>query len=190
MTALAADYQPSSGWTDDELEHIPDGIRYEIEDGNLVVSPRPTLWHQEACSIVKAVLQEQCPPDQWPVQEGEIRVYADPGIDQLRAPDVMLVPKSLVHKDAIRGWVHPREVALAAEVVSAGSRTADRATKVVVYASWGIPLYLRLETKPEVVLCEYRLDRATKRYGEPTEHRGAFTTDDPFPFELDLSRWN
>lgn len=190
MIAMRTDYQFPGGWTDEDFDRLPDHIRYEIEDGNLVACSRPALWHQASRARLAASIDDQCPTDWLPIQAGEIRVYAGSLIDQLRAPDVMLVPRQLVHREAIRGWAHPDEVLFTAEVVSPASRTADRATKVVVYAAWGIPLYLRLETRPDVVLYEYRLDQATKRYGEPSAHRGVFATDDPFPFELDLSGWN
>jgi Uma2 family endonuclease len=195
MTATAGIHQTdidgamreTFGWTDEALAQVEDDLSYEIEDGHLTVSARPSLWHQEACARLKFDLEGQCPPDLWPAQEGEIRIYSGPLVKQLRAPDVMLVPRSLIDRDAVRGWVHPHEVPLAIEVVSPSSETADRVTKVGIYASWGIPIFLRLESRPQLALYEYRIG-PNKRYGEPIEHREVFETRFPFPIRLDLAR--
>ncbi|GAA3397798.1 hypothetical protein GCM10020369_79210 [Cryptosporangium minutisporangium] len=188
MTAAVGLYEPPDGWSDDELVQVPEGVHYEIEDGRLVVSPRPTFWHQEACRRLTNVLEEQCPSQYWPVQEGEVRIYDGRVVAELRAPDILVVPRELTRRGAYRGWAHPHEVSLAAEVVSRHSYTPDRTTKVSVYAAWGIPLYLRLETEPEVVLYAYRLG-SNKTYEKPTEHRELFTIEEPFQIQIDPALW-
>jgi Uma2 family endonuclease len=180
---------PPGGWTEEALDVLPEAIHYEIEDGRLIVSPRPTFWHQQASIQMVLALRDACPPEWWPVQEGEIRVMDGRVVRQLRAPDTLVVPRRLTRRGAERGWAHPHEVALAAEVVSPGSTTSDRTTKVAVYAGWRIPLYLRLETEPEVVLAVYRLDPASGIYASPVEHRDVFVTEEPFPLRIDVGTW-
>ncbi|WP_035850052.1 Uma2 family endonuclease [Cryptosporangium arvum] len=176
------------GWTDDMLAEIPEGVRYEIEDGHLIVTPQPIPWHQDAGFIVTAALRENCPRDLIALYECEIRVLNDAGhIVQRRIPDVMVLPRALRERDAERGWIQPNEVPVAAEIVSTGSRVADRITKVGVYAEWGVGLYLRIEREPSVALYEYRLDPVTKTYLTPVEHAEVFETDDPYPIRIELA---
>lgn len=49
-------------WTFDQLAELPDdGRRYEVVDGNLVVTPPPSHFHQLVSSVVADVLRSQCP---------------------------------------------------------------------------------------------------------------------------------
>lgn len=193
MTAAANIYAssgpqtPSKGWSDDALAQLPEGLPYEIEDGRLVVSPSPAFNHQRICARLLRTLEDQCTAEWWPIHEGDIRIYQDEFAWQLRTPDILIVPRGLTEEDSIRSWAHPHEVPLVIEVVSPSSITVDRMTKVSLYASWGIPRYLRLERKPDVVLFSYVLDQETSQYAPPTEHRDVFTADQPFPLRLDLT---
>lgn len=50
-------------WTFDELATLPaDGQRYEVVDGNLVVTPPPSQRHQLAGAALFTVLSAACPP--------------------------------------------------------------------------------------------------------------------------------
>ncbi|SHN42177.1 Uma2 family endonuclease [Cryptosporangium aurantiacum] len=195
MAAVTSSYdshleeeEEAIGWTEDELEMVPEKVRYEIEDGILSVSPRPALWHQRFLLIVATMLDSQCPEEWTPVPEAEIRVYENDKITQSRSPDLMVVPTKLTTTEADRGWVYPQEIALALEIVSRSSRITDRMTKAALYAEWKIPLYLRVESKPRLALYEYRLDTTTGQYRTPMEYLDVFETDDPFPIPLELSQ--
>lgn len=176
---------PEGGWTDEALEHIPEGIHYEIQDGRIIVSPRPSFRHQKAATQMANLLDEVCPPEWTSVQEGEIRTYAGGVITDLRAPGILVGPASLTTETSPRGWAHPHEVPIAVEVLSPGSARSDRGTKVTLYASWGIRLYLRLETGPEPVLYVHRLARSGTDYRPPSRHTEPWATDDPFPLTID-----
>lgn len=193
MTAVASYYEThfeeeeAIGWTEDELDMVPENVRYEIEDGILHVSPSPALWHQKFELKVGMMLDSQCPEEWTAVPEAEIRIYEDDKVMQARSPDVMVVPTAATTTEADRNWVAPGEIALALEIVSKSSRSRDRITKAALYAEWGIPLYLRVEGKPTVALYEYRLDAETGQYRTPVEHLDVFETDSPFPLRIDLS---
>jgi len=193
MTAVTNYYEThleeeeAVGWTEDELEVVPDNVRYEIEDGILYVSPSPALWHQKFELKVAMMLDSQCPEEWTSVPGAEIRIYEDDKVMQARSPDVMVVPTEATTTEADRNWVAPNEMALALEVVSKSSRSRDRITKAALYAEWGIPLYLRVEGKPAVALYEYRLDAETGQYRTPVQYTDVFETDAPFPLRIDLS---
>ena len=67
MVAMTiADAWPTTGreFTVADLERTPDdGRRYEVIDGLLVVSPAPSVWHQEVTAELLCVLRHGCPPD-------------------------------------------------------------------------------------------------------------------------------
>src|SRR4029077_12961539 len=54
----------SGEWTVDALETLPDnGLRYEILDGTLLVTPSPTPRHQGAIVELTVLLRNACPSD-------------------------------------------------------------------------------------------------------------------------------
>ncbi|GAA3397796.1 Uma2 family endonuclease [Cryptosporangium minutisporangium] len=186
------DDDDSIGWSEDELDEVPEYVHYEIEDGTLIVSPRPSLRHQRTGANLARMLEYSCPSDLVAVQDAEIREYEDGKIAQCRSPDVMLVPRELLaeaddQNDETK-WVQPSQVLMAIEVVSPRSRVADRITKVGQYALWRIPYYLRVEMRPTRALYEYVLDETTGKYQTPIEHTDVVEMDDPFRIRFDLSR--
>ena len=53
-----------------DLDLLPDdGRRYELLDGVLIVSPRPTTVHQLAASLLTTLLTINCPDDYYVVAE-------------------------------------------------------------------------------------------------------------------------
>src|SRR6476620_4346983 len=57
---------PGAGeeWTVDLLELLPDdGLRYEIIDGVLIVSPSPVPRHQRAIRKLCRIFEDNCPDD-------------------------------------------------------------------------------------------------------------------------------
>src|SRR5687767_7526505 len=52
------------GWTTEDLDQLPDdGLRYELYDGVLLVSPAPILLHQRVVVRLVTLLDPICPPD-------------------------------------------------------------------------------------------------------------------------------
>jgi Uma2 family endonuclease len=186
LTAMQQELNdPPGGWTDEALKQLD--FRYEIENGHLIVSASASSLHNQVSWSVKAVLQQQCPTEWWPIQDSDIRIWTSRAdgspVARSRRPDVLIVPSKLIED---RSWYHPHEVAVAVEIVSPGSQFMDRTTKVDIYAGWSIPLYLRLEIKPKLVLYSYAL-QSDGRYGVPIAHTDEFRSDEPFPLVIKMA---
>jgi Uma2 family endonuclease len=81
---------PAAGrpFTVAELDRMPDdGRRYELLDGVLVVSPRPTTVHQLAAARLLILLGNACPDDLCVMAEPAVQLSGDTEFD----PDVVVV---------------------------------------------------------------------------------------------------
>ncbi len=90
-----ADAWPPTGrpFTVDDLDRMPDdGRRYELLDGVLVVSPRPTTVHQLAATRLTVALHATCPDGLCVIFEPAVQLSRntefDPDIVVVRAKDV------------------------------------------------------------------------------------------------------
>jgi Uma2 family endonuclease len=151
MTMAISDLSRTSGWTTDDLDQLPeDGIRRELLDGVLLVSPSPTDIHQIIAGRLMVALEETCPDDLQVTQAVEIRMSSTRSF----IPDVLVATDEAARR---RGRFYaPHEVVLAVEIVSPSSVSMDRITKPALYAQAGIPFYWRIEVGNgiEVHLCE------------------------------------
>src|SRR5260370_31773459 len=91
MSAMSiAEAWPAPGrpFTVHDLDRLPDdGRRYELLDGVLVVSPRPTTVHQLAASRLVTELTIACPDDLYVLAEPAVQLTAETEFD----PDVVVV---------------------------------------------------------------------------------------------------
>jgi Uma2 family endonuclease len=126
-----------------DLDDTPDdGLRYELDDGVLVVSPAPMMIHQIVLSRLEVLLDAACPP--------EFMVVGGPGVEmseiQYRIPDLVVVRAGSV---AITDKNVTRPPELAVEIASPSTARYDRNRKKVVYAEFGIPAYWIVDPDPE-----------------------------------------
>lgn len=128
------------GWTVDDLFDLPDdGMRYELVDGALLVSPPATLGHNSA-GFELGKLLDAALDDSWRVVPAP-GVVLDESRRNYREPDLVVVRRS-----AMGAWLATAaDVLLAVEVMSPSSVTDDRLTKPAQYARAGIADYWRLE---------------------------------------------
>src|SRR6476620_10140830 len=126
---------PGGGeWTVDLLEQLPDdGLRYEILDGILIVSPSPIPVHQRAIGRLTVIFVAVCPTHH------EVFVSPldwQPDHRTSLEPDVVVVANDRIGPKNIQ-----QNPAIVVEVLSSSSRRYDRLLKFGRYAEAGIPQY-------------------------------------------------
>lgn len=118
---------PIADWTVAQVLELPDdGNRYEVVDGERLVSPAPSLPHQEA---VQAVYQRVRPLVDTHQLGRVLLSPADIEFDErtLVQPDLFVAP--LVDGRRPRSWKDIRTLLLAVEVLSPTTARADRHVK-------------------------------------------------------------
>jgi Uma2 family endonuclease len=152
---------------------------FELQEGVLIVTPRPLRPHARAVFRIAKQLDDQLPDDVEAIIEFEVCVdAADP--PTVRIPDVVVTPK-VGSERRLDG----SDVLVAIEVVSPGSKRTDTVTKRSEYAEAGIEHYWIVELGPPVTLTA--LHRAGEfGYQESPTVTGTFTSSVPVPMHLDL----
>lgn len=109
-------------WTRAELDSLPDdGNRYEIIDGELLVSPAPRTRHQRASARLTALLLAACDAE----PDRSLQALAAPfdvvlADDTVIQPDLLVAPTSaFTEKDL------PSAPLLAVEILSPSTRLVD-----------------------------------------------------------------
>jgi len=121
-------------YTRADLMAIPDdGHRYELVDGSLVVTPAPSLRHQQALLNLAVVLKSRCPVD--------LLVLVAP-FDVALASDTVLQPDVLVaRRSDLTDRDLPTAPVLAVEVLSPSTQRIDLTLKRARFAAAGCPAY-------------------------------------------------
>lgn len=157
-------------WTVADLEELPDdGHRYELVDGNLLVTPPSPQVHQWHAHSLAEQLRRSAPEGWWVVTELTLPL----GPMDLRIPDVVVHrwPLRLAGPDP-RNPLTVADVGLLVEVVSPRTRKTDRFTKPGEYAEAGVGLFWRLETEPALVLHAFVLQDGDYRSAGTVETIG------------------
>ena len=138
----------SSPFTVTDLERMPDdGRRYEVVDGELLVSPAPGLPHQEIIFRLCRRLDDCCPK--------HLHVVASPFAVQLDhfnevQPDVLVA-----RFDELTMKNLPTAPVLAVEVLSHSGRLIDLNLKRAAYQRMGTPSYWIIDPDvPELLVLE------------------------------------
>ncbi|MCO8275653.1 Uma2 family endonuclease [Actinoplanes sp. TRM 88003] len=183
MTATASDMPPQGQWTSDDLDRVPeDGVRREIIDGVLHVTPSPSSVHQALSGLLFYALSLSCPEHLFVSQANDVILSPQ----RRYVPDLLVVTFEAAKSKT--GKFTPDEVVLAAEIVSPSTKSIDSLTKPAFYAHAGIPFYWLIETNDELTVTVYELDTDEKIY-EPLETFGGDDTirlDRPWPIEIPL----
>ena len=168
---MAMPAQPAKRWTADEARRLNEENpkwwpRYEVIDGELLVSPAPRVAHQiavvELLFRLKSYVQTRRSIEVLP-GPGDIELEEDSTL----SPDVFAFPR--VEGQRIRHWSEVTSLLLVAEVLSPSTARNDRVTKRDYFMRngvneyWIVDLDARVierwrpgETRPEILSDEIR----------------------------------
>ncbi len=164
-----------------------DGVRYELAEGWLMMSPRPIPDHQDGIHLLHIQLEQQLPGHKV-LQEVDIDLELAPP-DQpgtVRVLDLVVVDRAAhqrVRRE--RALLRAREVLLAVEFLSPGSTRIDTFIKHHEYAEAGIGHYwiVDLQNGPSLVACHLAGEFG---YQDAAAERDVLLTDSPFPLRVDV----
>ncbi|MGX7829368.1 Uma2 family endonuclease [Actinokineospora sp. 24-640] len=167
-------------WTLGEVFMLPDdeGERVELVDGELVVSPAPSIPHQRVERRVLVGFDSVLPA----TMEVLSGVNVVLNLSRMLIPDITVV--GTPGRNAL--FFEPGEVLLVVEIVSPSSRTYDRTRKRVLYAEAGIEHYVVVDPTVTPVRTDV-LRLSQGRYepvGEPM--LGMFALTEPFEVAVKL----
>lgn len=148
-------------WAD--LQHFPenDGLRRELIDGELLVSPSPVVRHQRVVLHIGSELLQFLRPRGGEAFVAPLDVVFDDS--NVLEPDVLGFLAE--HLDRIRDGYPRAAPDLAVEVTSPSTKGIDRLRKRAVYERFGVPEYWIVDLDDDVIEA-YLLD-AEGRYGAP-----------------------
>ncbi|QUQ71757.1 Uma2 family endonuclease [Kutzneria sp. CA-103260] len=196
MTALPQGW-PSSPEFDHpmtiaEYERLPEDTehRWELQEGSLVMSPRPRPLHVSALGELGDQMKPQL--------AGNLRAYAEMEVNlelrppdapgNARCPDLIVIELETARRAQREGrLVRASEVLLAVEIVSPGSVRMDNITKRGEYADAGIPYYWIIDLNDPVSLIDCHL-AGEFGYQDNGGVTGEFVTSVPFPLRIHLDR--
>ena len=126
-------------WTYEDYRQMPDdGLRYEVLDGDLVVTPAPSITHQRIAKRVYLALVEQLE------RSGLAEVFFAP-VDLIFSRLRTLQPDLAVVSSARAGIIPERGIEgapdLVIEILSPSTEAIDRGRKSKLYADEGVREY-------------------------------------------------
>lgn len=142
----------------DDYAALGDDVRGEYVDGMLVMSPSPTLRHQDISFNLAALLKAVLPP---PMRVAQAWAWKPAGDEFI--PDLMVIDET---DEQVRYTSTPH---LAVEILST-DRATDLFRKAKKYAEAGLPHYWAIDPEGPVLI-EYRLDEGVLQ--EVGRHAGA-----------------
>jgi Uma2 family endonuclease len=161
-----------------DLDRIPnDGRRYELLDGNLVMSPRPTTVHQFVATRLAGLLTVACPEDLGVVAEPAVQISSKTEL----VPDIVVV-----RVDQVGEAKFTTPPLLAVEVRSPSTALIDLNRKKSTYQKFGVPSYWIVDPDPaypELTVFELR----EGDYALEAKTTQTITLERPFPVTIALS---
>jgi len=126
----------------EDLLTLPEGYRYELHGGNLVIMTPSTFWHKEIVTRLLVMLRA-----------AGMRAFPDPGVRgdrprDNRLPDLGVIdalPPGLASYSNLPGSAYR----LVVEVVSESSPNGEYTDKMAWYADRGIPEYWIVDQTPD-----------------------------------------
>jgi len=127
----------------EDLLTLPEGYRYELREGNLVIMTPSTFWHK---LIVRRLLLM--------LHAAGLDVFQDPGVlgdrpRDCRLPDLGVLAAELPPGGASYSNLPGEAYLLVVEVISENSHNGEFTDKMDWYAQRGIPAYWVVEQAPD-----------------------------------------
>jgi Uma2 family endonuclease len=165
---MAMPAQPTE-WTVEMVRALPDdGNRYEVIDGELFVTPAPSVFHQRALRELLLLIDPYARAHgigEALMAPADVVVY---GPGKFVQPDLFVVP--LVNGAPMRAWTEVGRLLLTVEVLSPSTEHTDRGRKRRVYKEKGVPEYWVVDTDARTVE-RYRPDDSFEILSESIEWR-------------------
>lgn len=187
MTALP---QPGKLLTIADYAALPEDEqrRWELLEGNLLMSPSPTPRHMIAVARLYSLIESQLPPGLRAVPDVDLDLQLAPA-DQpgtSRRPDLVVVDGTELQRvETEGGLLRAAATVLVMEVISPGSRRTDTVIKRGEYADAGIAHYWIVDLdRPTSLLAAHLAGEFG--YQDSGEVTGVFAADAPFAVRLDL----
>ena len=131
---------PKSAFTYRDYEALPnDGRRYEIHDGELCVTPAPSLQHQIILSNLVRALMGHVPsvaPGLLLFAPLDVILADRPDETTIVQPDILYIAPNRMSVTSRRGL--EGAATLAVEILSPSTRTIDRVIKTRLYARYSL----------------------------------------------------
>ena len=160
-------------YTIDMLDAMPQepGVRYELVNGILIVTPAPGLGHATVVWRISMALGTAIPESAAGfAAPGEIRINPATSLE----PDILVYP---ARSPRPAKWTDVTEWWLAVEVVSPSSRRYDREEKRRAYLALGIPEYWVVDPETRTIEVWHadesrpRIVRGQLAWTAPSGHR-------------------
>ncbi len=126
--------------------------RYELIDGELLVTPSPGIGHGMAAAELIRILLSYLD------REKVGHVFHAPADLELRPgsiiqPDLFVIPVGTLRPEATGKWSDFQSLLLAVEIISPSSVRTDRVTKRDYYLDVGVPDYFIVDVEARIVEC-------------------------------------
>jgi Uma2 family endonuclease len=177
-------------WTAAEVRELQDEERpwprYELIDGELLVTPGPRPVHQIAVALIFRQIADYVDAERLGMaltSPADLELEAD----TVTQPDVFVVPSAYSHDNGpLREWSQVRGLLLAVEVLSPSSIRTDRVTKREFFQRVRVPEYWVVDLDARAVERWQPDDQAPEVLRERLEWRPAGSEA---PMVLDLTRF-
>jgi Uma2 family endonuclease len=183
-TLLTVAQYAALGEDDDRLQ-----LRSELQEGSIVMSPRPTPDHIAAMVALVKQLDGQLPGslELLPELDIDLELTAPDEPGTVRTPDIVVARRAgRLRARAEGGLIKASEVALVVEIISPGSKRMDNVIKRGEYADAGIPHYWIVDILPPISLLVCHLSEEFG-YIDGGAVTGQFRSTEPFDLCVDLN---